>query len=51
MKKKKFIPCGEGKNICNCKSSSECGYLERRGTYKNIDDHLYKKYIKEKRIK
>lgn len=21
-----FIPCGIGKNICNCKSESECGY-------------------------
>lgn len=22
-----FKPCGEGENICNCKTSSECGYL------------------------
>ena len=26
-KTKKFIPCGEGDNICNCKSADECGYL------------------------
>ena len=22
----KFIPCGEGENICNCKNKNECGY-------------------------
>lgn len=27
-KVKKFIPCGEGENICNCKKQSECGYLK-----------------------
>ena len=26
-KTKKFKPCGEGDNICNCKSADECGYL------------------------
>lgn len=23
---KEFNPCGQGKNICKCKDSSECGY-------------------------
>ena len=25
---KKFKPCGEGDNICNCKSADECGYID-----------------------
>ena len=26
--KKELKPCGEGENICNCKSQDECGYIE-----------------------
>lgn len=26
--KEEFKPCGEGDNICNCKSAKECGYVE-----------------------
>lgn len=26
--KKEWKPCGEGENICNCKTQSECGYLD-----------------------
>lgn len=24
---KEWKPCGDGDNICNCKKSSECGYI------------------------
>ena len=27
-KRKRWKPCGEGVNICNCKKASECGYIE-----------------------
>ena len=28
--------CGEGENICNCKSPDDCGYIE---IFKGINDY------------
>ena len=31
-----FVRCGEGENICNCKSPEDCGYIE---IFKGINEY------------
>lgn len=50
---KRFLPCGQGENICNCKSEKECGYIhieKQAGKLIKFDprQEIYKKILNRK---